>query len=79
MSYIRRLGVIAEHGTLEAYRNFVLMGRDAAARKATRHWLSASTDAEHARVEELRMAEIDWRVDLAWVDQEIARDAAVAA
>ncbi len=73
MSAVRRQGVIDDHGSLTAYRDYVIRGRDQCA-------LVIDVAREHQpepgplHVMELMLA--DWECDLRWVDAELAREAA---
>ncbi|MCJ2136856.1 hypothetical protein MKK69_22860 [Methylobacterium sp. J-026] len=78
MSAIRRAGVIAEYGSLEAYRDYVIEGRDNCATRLHRSVIGAMSDMDNARAADLRMALADWKVDLAWVDAELASEREIA-
>lgn len=70
MSAVRRRGVISDYGSLDAYRAHVVQGRDECAAR-----LRAAVNApEQAGPLVWQLA--DWECDLAWVDAELARDAA---
>lgn len=70
MSAVRRSGVIADYGSLEAYRAHVLQGRDECAARLR----AAVNSPDEAGPLVWQLA--DWEVDLAWVDAELSRDAA---
>ena len=76
MSAVRRQGVIADHGSLEAYRDYVQQGLDETAARLAAKRISAITDMDRAHVGDLRMTLADWKLDLAWIDAELTRDAA---
>lgn len=70
MSAIRRLGVIADHGSLAAYRDFVISGQDTCAKSLAA--CAADPDVSPCHVAALAQDLVDWRIDLAWVDGELS-------
>lgn len=77
MSAIRRMGVIAEYGSLAAYRAYVIEGRHRTGRQLL-PWEEMSDDELAAHRADIRAQIADWDADLAWVDAEIASDAVSA-
>ncbi len=75
MSYLRRCGVIADYGSLEAYKDFLTTARNNSAAVLGIKARTAVTEADHAYVDECRLDLADWEVDLAWVNDELAKDA----
>lgn len=75
MSYLRRRGVIADYGSLEAYKAFLTEARNNSAVVLDMNERTAITDADHAYVDECRLDLADWNVDLEWVNAELAKDA----
>lgn len=75
MSSIRRAGVIADYGSLEAYRTHVIAERDECARGITHHldiWPGYVRDGRVLAMARLELA--DWKADLAWVDSELVKN-----
>lgn len=77
MSAIRRAGVIAEHGSLEAYRDYVIEGRYQTSR-GLHTWMPMAENELRAYRVDLRPQIMDWDADLAWVDAELASEAVAA-
>jgi hypothetical protein len=69
------MGVIAHHGSLTAYRAFIIAGRDACSTRLARSNVEAMTDRDRARVADTRQELADWKADLAWVDAAIEEEA----
>lgn len=79
MSAIRRMGVIAEHGSLAAYRAYLIEGRDETSRRLVMSSMAVMAEDEFpAYHADLRYQIMDWDVDIAWVDAELALDAVAA-
>lgn len=79
MTSIRARGVIAEHGSLAAYRAFVIEGRDETSRRLVMSSMAVMAEDEFpAYHADLRYQIMDWDADLAWVDAELALDAVAA-
>lgn len=72
---IRRRGVIADFGSLARYREYVIKGADACALKVAETRISAITEMDHANLAGRRAELTDWKLDLAWVDAALAKEA----
>ncbi len=76
MSFVRRMGVIADYGSLENYRSFLTTARANCARVIEIKERTAATAADIESLEEHRLNLTDWDINLEWVDAELAREAA---
>ncbi|MCG5246922.1 hypothetical protein LPC10_17450 [Methylorubrum sp. B1-46] len=74
MSAVRRSGVIADHGSLEAYRAYVIKGREASSLAISMTRENETPDQDLITLLEQNV--LDWECDLAWVDAELSKEAA---
>lgn len=74
MNSIRRAGVIADYGSLTAYREHVVQSRSDCLRCLARAEPWDVVGPGGPTIAELRRDFADWEADLAWVNAEIAKD-----